>query len=493
MIGPLNDLASFVRKVNRMGDVPQSTPGVLALGIDVGTTNTKVALVELGDTLRVRAAAAAPTPSPADLTVVLAGLVAAVLRGTDRPAAVGIASMAETGVPLDADGKPLGDWLRWDGHRAGAEARALADRLGWAELVRATGTRPSPKVPLATWAWLRTAEPDRFAALHRWAGAADLAGYVLTGRLVTDHTLAARTMAYRRPVSGRLGERFDAELLAEVGLRPEQLPEVRADAGRVRDFAGLPAGLPVTIAGHDHAVGAYAAGVRRPGEVADSVGTAEALLTVVAAAPDPVAVAAAGMSSVLTVDAAYPAVLAGSPAAGAFVEWWCAEQGTPVTDFAPDDGDEPVPLLVLPYLHGRQAPAPDPAARPRFVGQDGDPRARARAVLQGLCLQAEWIRREQARLAGLRPDGPLAVLGGPVAANPAWARLKAAIAAGPVRLVCEGDAVAAGAALLAAVRAGLVDAPGPALAARPVPAPDPRPDYEPTLAAFIAAATGEAG
>jgi len=186
-------------------------------------------------------------------------------------------------------------------------------------------------------------------------------------------------------------------------------------------------------------------------------------------------------------------VLAGSPAAGAFVEWWCAEQGIPISDFVPDDGDEPVPLLVLPYVHGRQAPAPDPAARARFIGPDGDRRTRARAVLQGLCLQAEWIRREQARLAGLPPDGPLALLGGPVAANPVWARLKAAIASGPVRLVSEGDAVAAGAGLLAAVRAGLVDAPGPALAARSVPAPDPRPDYEPTLAAFIAAATGDAG
>ena len=493
--------------MNRIGDVPQLAPGVPAgaargipaLGIDVGTTNTKVALVEVGDTLRVRAAAAVPTPEPAALASTLAALIARVLRPddrpddrpVDRPAAVGIASMAETGVPLDAGGAPLGDWLRWDGHRAGAEAQALADRLGWAELVRATGTRPGPKVPLATWAWLRAAEPERFAALHRWAGAADLAGYVLTGRLVTDHTLAGRTMAYRRPAAGGPGDRFDADLLGEVGLRPEQLPDVRTDAGRVRVFPGLPAGLPVTIAGHDHAVGAYAAGVRRPGEVADSVGTAEALLTVVADAPDPVAVAAAGMSSVLTVDAAHPAVLAGSPAAGAFVEWWCADQGVPLAGFAPDDGDGPLPLLVLPYLHGRQTPAPDPSARPRFVGREDDPRRRARAVLQGLCLQAEWIRREQARLAGLHADGPLAVLGGPVAGNPASARMKAAIAAGPVRLVPEPHAVAAGAALLAVVRSGLVSA-IPALDARPVPAPDPRPDYEPTLAAFVAAATGDA-
>src|SRR4051812_23412592 len=122
-----------------MGDVV--APGILALGIDVGTTNTKVALVEVGPTLRVRAAAAAPTPSPAALRGTLAALIERALAGgAGVPAAVGVASMAETGVPLDGDDRPLGDWLRWDGHRAGAEASALADRLGWDELVRATGT-----------------------------------------------------------------------------------------------------------------------------------------------------------------------------------------------------------------------------------------------------------------------------------------------------------------------------------------------------------------
>ncbi|HEX5203802.1 MAG TPA: hypothetical protein VFW27_28080 [Actinoplanes sp.] len=40
----------------------------LGLGIDLGTTNTKVVLAELGAAApRVRAAASAPTPEPGDL------------------------------------------------------------------------------------------------------------------------------------------------------------------------------------------------------------------------------------------------------------------------------------------------------------------------------------------------------------------------------------------------------------------------------------------
>ncbi|MEK8169346.1 hypothetical protein NKH77_04720 [Streptomyces sp. M19] len=50
------------------------------------------------------------------------------------------------------------------------------------------------------------------------------------------------------------------------------------------------------IAGHDHLVGAWAAGVREAGEAADSMGTAEAVLTVGDAPPDVPAAAREGMS-----------------------------------------------------------------------------------------------------------------------------------------------------------------------------------------------------
>src|SRR5687767_7346862 len=112
----------------------------VCLGIDLGTTNTKVALVVIGASgLHVRAVASAPTPGPGALKGVLLALIGEVLAGSPPPDAIGIASMAETGVPLDGTGAPLGPWVRWNAHHAGAEADALAARLGWAELVAATG------------------------------------------------------------------------------------------------------------------------------------------------------------------------------------------------------------------------------------------------------------------------------------------------------------------------------------------------------------------
>jgi sugar (pentulose or hexulose) kinase len=463
----------------------------VCLGIDLGTTNTKVALVVLGASgAQVRAVASAPTPEPAALKGVLLALVGEVLAGQPAPDAVGIASMAETGVPLDGGGAPLGPWVRWNAHHAGAEADALAARLGWAELVAATGVRPSAKAPLATWAWLRANRPDLWRATARWAGVADLAAFLLTGRLTTDHTLAGRTMAYRLP-RGALPESFDAELLAEVGLRPEQLPSVGGPAAGVTDAAfvhcGLRAGTPVVVAGHDHAVGAYACGVREPGDVADSLGTAEAVMTVVAGAPDPVAVGRAGMSTVVTVGGRHRAVLAGSSSAGAVLEPWLGRGAAVFDDLPPG----PTGVLVLPYLQGRQTPAPDPDATFRIVGQEPShgPAVLAKATLEGLCLHTRWMLAEQARLAG--PATTVYLFGGAVAANPAWTRIKARVLPTPLRIVPAVEPVATGAAIVAAVRSGHADPPGPALAAEAAPH-GTNPAYDDMYARFVAAAQEKA-
>jgi sugar (pentulose or hexulose) kinase len=478
----------------------------LAVGIDLGTTNTKVALVSIdASEVRVRAVATAPTPDPEAVAAVLLALLRRVLDGSPAPDSVGIASMAETGVPLDSSGDPVGPWLRWTSHQARSEADALSRRLGWARLVKATGVRPAAKVPLANWAWLRANQPDRWTAMAAWAGVADLAGYLLTGRLTTDHTLAGRTMAYRLPGPGApVPDAFDADLLAEVGLRPAQLPEVvppDGTAAHVRDPAfvacGLTPGTPVVVVGHDHAVGAYACGVREPGDVADSVGTAEAVMSVVSGDPDPVAVARAGMSTVVTVGGRHRAIVAGNSSAGAMVQWWLRhESGGATADalfaqvLARDDG--PTGVTVLPYVSGRQAPVPDPSARPRVLGRlpSHGPAELAKAMLEGLCLQTRWMLGEQARLAGRGTLPTVYLFGGAVPANPAWVRIKAHVLPGDLRVVPAEEPVAAGAAIVAAARAGCAGPVVPALESRAGPAvAGAGTDYDEPFARFVAAAT----
>ncbi|HEY0951399.1 FGGY-family carbohydrate kinase [Nocardioides sp.] len=434
---------------------------VRVAGIDVGTSYLKAVCVDLDptseDPVELVALRRAPTPATADELVATAlGLLRETAAG-GSVSAIGIASMAETGVPLDARGAPLTPLLTWDAVRPLSPALGALDG---ADLFVRTGVRLSPKTALATWAWLAAEHPGVRARMRHWAGAADLVALALTGRLATDHTLAGRTGALDLD-AGRWAE----DLLDLVGMRPELLPEVAVPGEPV----GHADAIPVAVAGHDHQVGAHACGVRAPGETADSVGTSEVVLRVLAGRPDPLAVRAAGMSLVRTVGGRALALQAGSSSSGAAYAAWEAQHG-PVA--APADlPPGPSGLLVLPYLRGRQCPDPDPGARMRVVGDlaAASEAERGLALLEGLSLQTRWMYDVERGLDPRPgPARPLVLFGGPGARNESWTRVRSRVLPPGLRVVDAEEPVAVGAAIVGAERAGLVEAGSVVLPAGPV-------------------------
>lgn len=483
------------------------------LGIDLGSTNIKVALVAVDGERQARELLVRSLPTPDDaVELVLAAetLIRHVLGLTRiAPAAVGVASMAETGVALDAQRRPLTPLIRWNTMRDRLDADDLAEQFGAASLFAATGVPIGPKAPLMMWSRLRRTKPELWRRMAWWSGVADLVVLSLTGNLVTDHTLAGRTMAYRLPPAGApLPAGFDPELLAAVGLQAQQLPQValpgeRAGVvtGEAAGRTGLTPGIPVIVAGHDHAVGSWAAGMRQPAQSADSVGTTEAMLHIVGgAAVDRAAVAASGMSLGRTVTGQQECLIAGSATGGALIAWWfsrlAVSDPAAVLEAAGDRVGHPTGLLVLPYLFGRQSPRPDPDARLRILDRDGrqiepdsrDPVELTCALLEGLAMQLRWMDSEQRALAaGSVPERPITTLGGH--SIPGWLRMKAAVMPSRLRAATASEPVASGAALLAAVRAGIVPE-SVALPSRPVHAePDHARLYDAGYARFIAAAS----
>ena len=102
-----------------MGDVT-SAP-LAALGVDVGTTNTKVVLAVFGDAVREERTLTVPTPGTgAGLQAAVLGAIREVVLDSPHPvAAIGVASMGETGCLTAPDGEPLGHLLSWaDGDTA---------------------------------------------------------------------------------------------------------------------------------------------------------------------------------------------------------------------------------------------------------------------------------------------------------------------------------------------------------------------------------------
>jgi xylulokinase len=444
------------------------TIGDLVAGVDVGTSNLKVGLYDMDG--RCAASSSRPTPSTVE------DLVAAALRGlhecaaeTSRsPVAVGVAGMAETGAALDRDGAALTPLIPWTDSRGAAEVLELDRQCGAAALYRTTGRCASAKSPLAKWLWLRHHRPEVLDAMACWAGAPDLVVWALTGRASTHPTLAARTVAY--DVNRR---DYDQDLLALAGLRSGQLAPVTGFAGcagpvtaAAAEAGGLGAGIPVVNAGHDHAVGAWAAGVRDVGAACVSLGTAEAVVLPTRGSPTPEPAMAHGFTLDPSVDGRHTCLVGGLPTSGALIEQLLDE--LPASEVAGQDrharlralldsaGPLPTGIIVRPYPRGRAAPAPDPDVRLTRHGVTerhgaGDLLA---AAIEGTCLHTRWMLDEAARIAGVDVQW-LAFMGGQTRVRQ-WMRIKTALAPAPVALTRSPDAVCAGAALRAAESTGLV-------------------------------------
>lgn len=458
----------------------------LLIGLDVGSTAVKAALVRFDGS--IEHVARRPTPyrslaggSGAHDPDALLGAAEAVVAecaaaAAQRPVAgLGIASMAEAGVPLGRGGRPLGEIIPWFDPRSASDAEALAREVGPEALFAATGLRAEAKSTLAKLRWLGRHRPATIRRATAWAGVAELVGLAFGGGLATNASLACRTLAF----DVRAGA-WDAGLLGLAGFDPERMPRVVPlgwpVGGLLAPVArrlGLRAGLPVAIAGHDHLVGALGAGVARPGQALDSLGSAEACLLVTAEPLLRDELRREGFSVGRHPLDGRSYVLGGLQASGALVEWFVdAFLPGPA---APDERyarflatvgaarSTPTGLVVLPYLRGRTAPAPDREARLVVAGlgpADGLPDV-ALALLEGTAFAARWLLEALERTAGTRL-GTVRLIGGGTR-NPAWLRTKTAVSTWPSELVEADEAVCLGAALVGGIAGGVFASPAAAL------------------------------
>jgi sugar (pentulose or hexulose) kinase len=247
----------------------------LLLGLDVGTTSSKAAVVDLDG--RELAHGQAPMP----WRPVPGGALAAAPPGEVR--AVGVASMAETGVLLGRDGEPVTPAIAWHDARGAEQAERLRAELP--AFSRRTGLRASPLCTLVKHRWLREHRPEEVGRAVRWLNVGEWVVRGLGGDEVAELSLASRT--------GMLdvhAARWWDEALAWGGAPPGLMPEpapAGTPAGRVAPGT-LPGaeGAVLTVAGHDHLSAAVGAGAAGEGDVLDSCGTAEAFVQAVAPLPE---------------------------------------------------------------------------------------------------------------------------------------------------------------------------------------------------------------
>lgn len=291
--------------------------GVVDLGVDLGTTVTKISAVAAdGSRVLDRSVATAwrepgegradRSPSSVlDAVEQLLGQVADALDPGTSIRSIGFTSMAEAGVLVDASGREQSPVIAWHDPRGTDRAAALPERFAQ-EFRAATGLPVSHVASLFKLLWLRDEGVDLCGL--QWLSVPEFVIHRLGGRRVAELSLLGRTGLLDVHTNTAWMPALDL-LGVDAGLLPE-IVGAGTSAGVVRSDHPVAAarGAVLTVAGHDHAVAAAATGCGAPGWALDSFGTAEAYLAAASHVPRPDVVgslAAAGIS-------VYPHVVRGS-------------------------------------------------------------------------------------------------------------------------------------------------------------------------------------
>ncbi len=385
----------------------------------------------------------------------------------DPVQALAISCQGEAVLPIDADGKPLYNFIITFDNRTLPQSAWWAETLGAERIFRITGMPLHPMYSLNKIMWLRANEPSLAARAWKFLCVEDFLIYRLCGEAVTDPSLAARTMAL--DISAR---DWSEEMLRHAGTARELLPAILPSGSAVGTVTpnacretGLRPGTIIATGGHDQPCGALGAGAVRPGMAINATGTSDVLCP---AMPYPVLNAAMRQSNYCcyphTCEDAYCSI-AFNLTGGLLLRWYrdtlCAEEVREARAGERDPYDvmlahmapHPATAFFLPHFVGAGTPYLEPQARGALVGLtlDTDKAALTRAVIDSTNYEMK-LNIDRMEAAGIVISELRAIGGG--AKSAAWLQMKADVFAKPVTVIQTTEAAALGAALLAGKAAG---------------------------------------
>ncbi len=436
----------------------------MIVGVDIGTQSLKAVVTDAELRPRGQAAIAYrpsfPRPGWAEqdpqlweraLGPAIARALGAAGCAPDAVQALGICGQLDGCIALDRDGRALGPCIIWMDRRAEAEISGIP-----AERIRATTGVVLDATHMAAKArWLKRHLPAR-ARIRRFHQPVSYLVAQLTGEPVFDHGLASTTMVY-----DLAGRSFDAGLLELFELRADELPAIAEafdGAGKLHArgaaLAGLAAGLPVAVGTGDDFSNPLGAGLVEPGKLACALGTAE----VVGALHDLPAIDPLSLVETHGYPGGRffienPGWLSGGALAW-FIETFRLRDVHELDALAASVPAGSAGVTFLPALSGAMAPEWIASARGCFYGLSAAHGTAhlARAVLEG-CAFAMRDVLERLLAMGVAIEAILLLGGG--ARSALWAQSRADLTALPVALPQIVDTSPIGAAMLAAVAAGV--------------------------------------
>lgn len=380
------------------------------LVFDVGTTNFKTMLFGTdGEVVLTLPVSFRPAYSsggmvyqdPADWrrAVTDGALRAAAYAEDNGIAVVGVSLTASRSsvIPVDKDGGHIGPAMMWQETASRAIVNNVNHGAVLQDIFARTGSRPNTVYSAPKMTWLRRNNPAQYREAHKLVGILDYLTRFLTGKFVTDHTCASRTLLM--DIRTRM---WDDDMLKLFEVERDKLcdliPPGSIAGGLTAETAkltGLPTGLPIVVAGGDQNNAALGARVIRQGDVMVNMGTGSFLIAAIdEAVTDPemrVMCNASCIPGKYIIDAG---MLTTGSVHRWFVETFYNElpesqmkerynKADAEAELAPPGCDG---LLVLPHFSGSGAPHWDNSAKGVFYGLGMEHRRQnlSRAIYEGI-------------------------------------------------------------------------------------------------------------
>lgn len=440
------------------------------IGIDIGTSGTKVAVVDEAERIVALAKRSYGVSSPrpfwseqsADLWWTATVECFDDLAG-DHPdlmgqvRGIGLSGQMLGAVLLDRSELPVRPVILWNDGRAVAETAAFIARLP--DVAARVGSQPNPGFVAPKLLWLARHEPSVFERVRHIMLPKDYVRLKLTGRRATEPTDACGTHL----MDARTGH-WAPDLCEAAGVSIDRLPEVIGStdvAGTLLpDLArrwGMHKSVVVAAGVGDNMANAVGVGVGRPGDVVISLGTS-AVASIVDNQFRPIP-----DKAVLTHRHAVPGTFLSMGvvlSATSCLDWAAALVGRTAPELAGlaenvwREGVVAKAPVFLPYVNGIRTPHDMPLARGVIIGLDlgTSPDMLGWAVLEGVAFHLKDAIDAQ-RAAGLAVEHVMLVGGG--AKSRLWGDMIASLIGMPLDLPAGREVAASlGAARLAKVACG---------------------------------------
>ncbi|MEN6564522.1 MAG: FGGY family carbohydrate kinase [Christensenella sp.] len=135
--------------------------------------------------------------------------------------AISISSQGIATVPIDKDGNALDHAISWLDSRAEEEIEMLEKRYGLKALYDRTGKRLSTSYSLSKLIWFRNHRQDIYNRAWKILLPMDFIQFKLSGKCITDHTMAGGTMYYNIT-----DQEWDKAILNDNNLDVEKLADI---------------------------------------------------------------------------------------------------------------------------------------------------------------------------------------------------------------------------------------------------------------------------